>query len=285
MGRAGSENTSHLPAHHTKTVSIRKEDNRHMIWVITGIILVLWLPLYFAVYYEDKASIAPGCMMTVYGPCLALGPGLLVAFAGVCLSVAEWEVIAPVAVSFLTPLLMMLGHDRWDTRRDREIEIDRCTNVLGMGYEGETLESFTKWLGISNVAAVVDIRADTTKGVGEFTKDNLTKILSEHGVQYVHLPTLGNPQDNQAGFHSDDTEEWYAAQARYQKILDGEMAQQAISYVRTLARSVYDREVILLCTEKRQMRCHRGVLLSRVREGEKRFILKTNQTLWEESEK
>lgn len=224
--------------------------------------------------------------MTVYGPCLALGPGLVVAFAGVCLSVAEWEVIAPVAVSFLVPLLVMLGHDRWDTRRDREIEIDRCANVLGMGYDGETLESFTKWLGISNVAAVVDIRADPTNNeAGEFTKDNLTQVLSDHGVQYVHLPALGNPQDNQAGFHSDDTEEWYAARERYQKILDGEMAQQAISYVRALARSVYDREVILLCAEKRLMRCHRGVLLSRLREGEKRFLLKTNQTLWEESEK
>ena len=105
-----------------------------MIWVITGIILVLWLPLYFAVYYEDKASIAPGCMMTVYGPCLALGPGLLVAFAGVCLSVAEWEVIAPVAVSFLTPLLMMLGHDRWEyPPSTARIEIDRCTNVRRYG--------------------------------------------------------------------------------------------------------------------------------------------------------
>lgn len=252
-----------------------------MIWVITGIILVLWLPLYLNVYYQDKASIAPGCMMTVYGPCLALGPGLVVAFAGVCLSVAEWEIIAPAAVSFLVPLLVILGHDRWDTRRDRKIETDRCMNVLGMGYEGETLESFTKWLGISNVAAVVDIRHEPMKGVGEFTKDNLTKILSEHGVQYVHLPALGNPQDNQDGFHSDNTEEWYAAQERYQKILDGEMAQQAISYVRTLARSVYDREVILLCAEKRLLRCHRAVILSRLREGEKRFLLKTNKTLWE----
>ena len=132
---------------------------------------------------------------------------------------------------------------------------------------------------------MVDIRADPTKDVGEFTKDNLTQVLSDHGVQYVHLPALGKPQDNQTGFQSDDTEEWYAAQERYQKILDGEMAQQAISYVRALARSVYDREVILLCAEKRLMCCHRGVLLSRLREGEKRFMLKTNQTLWGESEK
>lgn len=255
-----------------------------MIWLITGVILILWLPLYLNVYYQDKASIAPGCMMTVYGPCLALGPGLLVAFAGVCLSVAEWEVVAPVGVSFLVPVLIMLGHSMWDARRDREIEMDRCTNVLGMGYDGETLESFTKWLGISDVAAVVDIRADPTKDAGGFTKDNLTKVLSKHGVQYVHLPALGNPQDNQEGFHSDDTEEWYAACERYQSILSGEMAQQAIQYIRTLARSVYDREVILLCAEKRQMHCHRGVLLSRLRKGKKRFLLKTNQTLWDESD-
>ena len=155
-------------------------------------------------------------------------------------------------------------------------------NVLGMGYEGETLDSFTKWLGVSDVAAVVDIRADPANNeAGEFTKNNLTQVLSENGVQYVHLPALGNPLDNQDGFHSDNTEEWYAAQERYQKILDGEMAQQAISYVRALARSVYDREVILLCAEKRLMCCHRGVLLSRLREGEKRFILKTNQVLWD----
>ena len=253
-----------------------------MIWVITGIILVLWLPLYLNVYYQDKASIAPGCMMTVYGPCLALGPGLVVAFAGVCLSVAEWEVVSPVGVSFLVPVLMIFWHSVWDARRDREIEMDRCTNVLGMGYDGETLESFTKWLGISDVAAVVDIRADPANNeAGEFTKDKLTKVLSEKGVQYVHLPALGNPPDNQDGFHSEDTEEWYAAQERYQKILDGEMAQQAISYVRALARSVYDREVILLCAEKRLLRCHRAVILSRLREGEKRFLLKTNKTFWE----
>ena len=92
-----------------------------MIWVITGIILVLWLPLYLNVYYQDKTSITPGCMMTVYGPCLALGPGLVVAFAGVCLSVAEWEVVSPVGVSFLVPVLMIFWHIVWDSRRYREI--------------------------------------------------------------------------------------------------------------------------------------------------------------------
>lgn len=255
-----------------------------MIWVITCAALILWLPLYLNVYYQDKASIAPGCMMVGYGPALVLGPMLTVLTASYWLSTPEQELIAPVAVSFASPTLVMLAHSRWDTRRDRDIDMDRCVNVLGAGYEGETLASFTKWLGISNVAAVVDIRADPAQDAGEFTKDNLTQVLSEHGVQYVHLPALGNPQDNQEGFHSDDTEEWYAAQERYQKILDGEMAQQAIGYVRTLARSVYDREVILLCAEKRQMRCHRGVLLSRLRKGEKRFLLKTNQTLWDESE-
>lgn len=255
-----------------------------MMWVTVGIILVLWLILYLNVYYQDKASIMPGCMMMGYWPFLALGPAAAATVAGMLMSVNDQKIIAPVAVSVAVPLLVMLGHYVWDTRRDRVIEMDRCANVLGMGYDGETLESFTKWLEISNTAAVVDIRADPTQDAGEFTKDNLTQILSEHDVQYVHLPALGNPQGNQEGFYSDDTEEWYAAQERYQKILDGEMAQQAISYVRTLARSVYDREVILLCAEKRQMRCHRGVLLSRLRKGKKRFVLKTNQTLWDESD-
>lgn len=256
-----------------------------MMWVTVGIILVLWLLIYLNVYYQDKASIMPGCMMMGYWPFLALGPAAAATVASRLMSVDDQEIIAPVVVSVAVPLLVMLGHYVWDTRRDRVIEMDRCVNVLGMGYEGETLESFTKWLKISNVAAVVDIRTNPEDNeVGEFTKDNLTQILSEHGVQYVHLPALGNPPDNQDGFHSDDTEEWYAAQERYQKILDGEMAQQAIGYVRTLARSVYDREVILLCDEKRQMRCHRGVLLSRLRKGEKRFVLKTNNTLWDESD-
>ena len=255
-----------------------------MMWATVGIILVLWLLIYLNVYYQDKASIMPGCMMMGYGPFLLLGPAAAATVAGMLMSVNDQDVVAPVAVSVAAPLLVMLGHYVWDTRRDRTIEMDRCVNVLGMGYDGETLASFTKWLEISNVAAVVDIRADTTQGAGEFTKDNLTKVLSEHGVQYIHLPALGNPPDNQAGFHSDNTEEWYAACERYQSILGGEMAQQAIRYIRALARSVSGREVILLCAEKRQMRCHRGVLLSRVRQGEKRFLLKTNQTLWDESD-
>lgn len=253
-------------------------------WVTVGIILVLWLLIYLNVYYQDKASIMPGCMMMGYGPFLLLGPAASVTFAGFLMSVNDQEIIAPVAVSVAVPLLVILGHYVWDTRRDRVIEMDRCANVLGMGHEGETLESFTKWLKISNVAAVVDIRAEPAQDAGEFTKDNLTRALSEHGVQYVHLSALGNPQDNQEGFHSDNTEEWYAACERYRRVLDGEMAQQAIGYVRTLARSVYGREVILLCTEKRQMCCHCGVLLSRLRAGEKRFLLKTNDTLWAESE-
>lgn len=255
-----------------------------MMWATVGIILVLWLLIYLNVYYQDKASIMPGCMMMGYGPFLLLGPAAAATVAGMLMSVNDQDVVAPVVVSVAAPLLVMLGHYVWDTRRDRAIEMDRCVNVLGMGYDGETLASFTKWLEISNVAAVMDIRADPTQAAGEFTKDNLTQVLSEHGVQYVHLPALGNPPDNQDGFHSDDTEEWHAAHERYQKILDGEMAQQAIRYIRTLARSVYDREVILLCAEKRQMRCHRGVLLSQLRKGEKRFVLKTNDTLWDESD-
>lgn len=242
-----------------------------MIWLITATILIIWLPIYFNVYYQCKASIAPVYIMIVEGPCLAVGPTLVLAVISLWLPVPEWEVITPIAVSFLVPLLVMLVHYMWDTRSGRKNTTNRCMNVFGFGYyDDKTLGSFTKWLVNSNVAAVVDVRADPVNTNDEFTQDNLVQMLSEYGIHYAHLSALCNPKDNQDDLHTQYMPAFYGARERYKEIIDGKMAQPSISYVRTLAKSVYDAKVVLLYPNRESF-SHDEVLLRKILKGEKKF--------------
>ncbi|GIF71010.1 DUF488 domain-containing protein [Asanoa siamensis] len=98
-------------------------------------------------------------------------------------------------------------------------------NIVGIGYEGLTLPDFLS---------------------------RLRSLDASAGLGYTHVPALGNPPWNQAGFRSPDAA---SARAAYADL----MPMSALTEVALLASH---ERIALLCFEADQSHCHRDVILS-----------------------
>ncbi|RIQ16673.1 DUF488 domain-containing protein [Jiangella rhizosphaerae] len=129
--------------------------------------------------------------------------------------------------------------------------------VIGVGYEGHTIDSFVAGLAASGVGLVADVRLTPMSRKTGFSKRGLAAALAAAGIDYVHLPALGNPKDNRVPFAAGDP----AARRRYAERLAEPEGREALDL---LAAESAKRLVALLCLEADQSRCHRQMVLDRL---------------------
>lgn len=135
--------------------------------------------------------------------------------------------------------------------------------VMGWGYEGKSVEDLLSDAASWAVTTVVDVRLNPLSRKPGFSKRRLAAALAEQDINYVHLPELGNPKDNRAGFAEVGTDVGDAARARFNaEVLDSEGARAAL---RTVADLAAQGTVLLLCFEASERCCHRALLLSELR--------------------
>lgn len=134
-------------------------------------------------------------------------------------------------------------------------------SVTGLGYEGLAIDGFIADLQAREVSVLADVRLTPVSRKPGFSKRALAQALADAGVRYLHLPELGNPKANRAGF-AGAHEAWQAARARYDELLDSsDAAHSAIQHLVALAET---ESVALLCFEADQRRCHRDILITRL---------------------
>jgi uncharacterized protein (DUF488 family) len=90
--------------------------------------------------------------------------------------------------------------------------------LLTIGYQDRDLADLVDTLLRHDVDELVDVRLHASSRTPGFSKGRLSAALDEAGITYRHLPALGNPRDNRAGFRAGRPE----ALARYRARLDGE---------------------------------------------------------------
>lgn len=130
--------------------------------------------------------------------------------------------------------------------------------IMGVGYEGHSLTSFIAALAAERVECVVDVRLNAISRKKGFSKRILTASLAEAGIEYLHLPTLGNPKENRDGFWKPGTALADHAHAEYRRLLQSE---QAVAAMRELLEKATMASVALLCFEAREETCHRHLIL------------------------
>lgn len=125
-------------------------------------------------------------------------------------------------------------------------------------------------------AWIVDVRLNPISRKPGFSKHALAQAVADAGLDYLHLPALGNPRDNRAGFADASGPQGAVARARYtSEVLTTDAAVQALGHVRALG--AHDG-VVLICFEADGRRCHRtevlhaldaagGLIKARVRVG------------------
>ena len=133
--------------------------------------------------------------------------------------------------------------------------------VIGIGYEGRTIAEVVAELRARRVEVVVDVRLTPLSRKPGFSKRALAESLAAVGIRYLHLPALGNPKANRAGFSGDDSA-WSEARMRYETRIDSGV--EGGSALREIARLSETRLVAVLCFEADQRRCHRDIVLARL---------------------
>lgn len=72
--------------------------------------------------------------------------------------------------------------------------------LLGVGHEGQTIDSFLSELLAMGVSRLVDVRLTPVSRKRGFSKSALAQALAGAGISYEHRRELGNPKVNRAGF-------------------------------------------------------------------------------------
>jgi uncharacterized protein (DUF488 family) len=135
--------------------------------------------------------------------------------------------------------------------------------VVGVGYEGKDIGFFISGLLAARVRLVVDVRLNAISRKTGFSKRALSAELAEAGIGYRHFPELGNPRWNRDGF-AGPPGEVSAARARFSRLIGGGTASARIAEIAAAADAGV---VAVMCFEADDMRCHRHVVLARVRAG------------------
>lgn len=129
--------------------------------------------------------------------------------------------------------------------------------LLTIGYAGRELEGFLETLAQADVTDLVDVRYTAISHKKGFSKTALGNAVSNAGMRYHHLRSVGVPKDLRKQLQ---TAEGFAAFGqRYLKVLDDRTTE--LAEIVALARA---GRCCLLCVEPEVARCHRGLLAQRL---------------------
>jgi len=132
--------------------------------------------------------------------------------------------------------------------------------LVSVGYEGWVAPVLVARLHALGVSTVVDVRLNPTSRKPGFSKRALRAGLARVDVGYVHLPALGNPPDNRAGFRAGSS----AARRRFVASLGEPAATAALEALEELTHSF--TTVAVLCYEADHNTCHRACVIEAVQE-------------------
>jgi len=132
-----------------------------------------------------------------------------------------------------------------------------CCGIFGIGYEGQGVDEFISCLQTGGTRVLADVRLNPVSRKRGFSKRLLAASLAEAGIGYWHLPELGNPKWNRAGFGGAQTE---VRRARwlYSAMLSQQPAQSRLEEIAGAARN---GRIAVMCVEADEEACHRYVVL------------------------
>lgn len=132
--------------------------------------------------------------------------------------------------------------------------------IMGIGYEGQNIDEFIEKLAGRGTHVLADVRLNPISRKRGFSKRMLAAALAEAGIGYWHVPELGNPKWNRAGFGG-GAAELVAARERFAGMIGGEAGMRLDEIAAAAAGGV----VAVMCFEADERACHRYVVLDELR--------------------
>ena len=132
--------------------------------------------------------------------------------------------------------------------------------LIGVGYEGRSIEGFIQDLRDWQIAVLVDVRLNPISRKPGFSRRSLEEALGHAGIAYIHLRCLGNPRENRAGFG--DSSQRTNAREAFKRHIDCPEGREALAQLTDLAAT---GRVAVMCVEAHEQACHRAVVLDEAR--------------------
>jgi uncharacterized protein (DUF488 family) len=125
--------------------------------------------------------------------------------------------------------------------------------LITVGYEGRSAAELVSALAEAGVTVLCDVRLTPSSRKPGLSRNRLAAALAAAGIEYLHLPALGNPRDNRQPFRQGDP----GSRARFQELLAAPPARAALA---ELESRIPGERVALLCFERDADRCHRQLV-------------------------
>lgn len=135
------------------------------------------------------------------------------------------------------------------------------TGLVGVGYQGASIDGFVADLFDQGVRTLVDVRLNPISRRFGFSKTRLAAAVEAAGIEYLHYRALGNPTINRAGFADLEGTAGKMARRRFAALLSEPEARAALEMLAALSE---DQLVAVLCFEADQVACHRAVVIEHV---------------------
>lgn len=133
--------------------------------------------------------------------------------------------------------------------------------LIGVGYEGQDIETFVGGLQAWGIDVVADVRLNAISRKKGFSKKALGLALEGAGIKYLHMQVLGNPKSNRDGFWAPGTEDARRAHDHYRGLLAEVPQSRALD---DLVSASLSNRVAVLCFEASERCCHRALVIAAV---------------------
>ena len=131
--------------------------------------------------------------------------------------------------------------------------------VFTIGYEGRSSDTFRSTLVDNDIGRLVDVRQMPRSRKPGFSKGSLSRLLSESGIEYIHMEPLGSPRS--AREKMNETGDLSSFLDSYKRHLESVSAG-----MNTLVRLADEMPTSIMCLERDASKCHRSVIAARLRE-------------------
>jgi uncharacterized protein (DUF488 family) len=147
-------------------------------------------------------------------------------------------------------------------RRTAKLNTMATKELLTIGYEGMALSAFTDALTKARVTVLADVRAIAHSRRPGFAKTALRTAVEAAGIQYLHIPGLGNPKAGRQAAWAGDVNGY---ERIFRAHLNLAMAQSGLANLASVARR---RRTCLMCMEADPADCHRSIIAAAIEQSE-----------------
>jgi uncharacterized protein (DUF488 family) len=142
--------------------------------------------------------------------------------------------------------------------------------MIGVGYEGLTVDQLVERLTAESIEVLVDIRLTPLSRKPGLSKQALSEALLAAGIRYVHDRRLGNPKENRPAYADATSDAGIAARVNYREIITKGDGAEA---VRELAFLAERHTVAVLCFEADESHCHREQVMVAVADAQSSVLV------------